>query len=82
MPSVSSFSKKERLINGNDDDIKDGGYTEVAVVDNPLYAENEGEVDTYLKEELATEHEEDEIEVHTIIHHNWQNFIPLYDLAV
>jgi DNA-binding phage protein len=38
-------------------------YTEVAVVDNPLYAENEGEVESYLKETLATEQDEDIIEV-------------------
>ena len=54
MPSVSSFSKKERLINSNDDDIKDGEFTEVAVVDNPLYTENERDVAAYMKE-----HEED-----------------------
>ena len=32
----------------------------MAVVDNPLYAENEGDVEAYLKEDLAAEHEEDE----------------------
>ena len=61
---MSSFSKKERLINGNDDNIRDGEFSEVAVVDNPLYAENEGDIDAYMKEELATEHEDNETEVH------------------
>ena len=33
------------------------------MVDNPLYAEHEGDIEAYLKEDLATEHEEDETEV-------------------
>jgi hypothetical protein len=57
--STSTFSKKERLVNSDDAEGKD--YTEVAVVDNPLYAENEGDVEAYLKEDLAAEYEEDEI---------------------
>lgn len=56
--STSTFSKKERLISSDDAEGKD--YTEVAVVDNPLYAENEGDVEAYLKEDLTAEHEEDE----------------------
>ena len=61
-----SVSKKERLVNDNDAEEKD--YTEVAVVDNPLYGENEGDVEAYLKEDLATEHEEDETnEVYIIV---------------
>ena len=50
------------LINSNEEQ-DGGGYTEVAVVDNPLYAENEGEVAAYMKENLAAEHDEDMIEV-------------------
>ena len=65
MPSIfssNSGSKKEMLINSNEDE--DGrSYTEVAVVDNPLYAENEGEIATYLKEEVGAEHAEGIIEV-------------------
>ena len=56
--SASTFSKKERLVSSDDAEGKD--YTEVAVVDNPLYAENEGDVEAYLKEDLAAEHDEDE----------------------
>ena len=60
--SSCSGSKKEMLINSNEE--QDGrSYTEVAVVDNPLYAENEGDVATYMKEDLAAEHDEDIIEV-------------------
>ena len=36
-------------------------YTEVAVVDNPLYAENEGDVAAYLGEDIEKP-EEDEVE--------------------
>ena len=36
-------------------------YTEVAVVDNPLYAENEGDVENYFNE--AAEYDEDITEV-------------------
>ncbi len=32
-------------------------YTEVAVVDNPLYAENEGDVAAYLEEDEKPEEE-------------------------
>ena len=38
-------------------------YTEVAVVDNPLYAENEGDVAAYLEEDGKPEEEEFEFEV-------------------
>ncbi len=34
-------------------------YTEVAVVDNPLYAENEGDVEAYLGEDIEKPEEED-----------------------
>ena len=54
------------LINSNEDE-DGGGYTEVAVVDNPLYAENEGDVAAYMKEELGEEHEEDILEVQYIL---------------
>lgn len=55
-------SKKEWLINQNEEEdgnasLKD--YT-VAVVDNPLYAENEGDVDAYMKE-LGEDEEELEV---------------------
>ena len=60
MLSNCSGSKKEILINEEQDSKS---YTEVAVVDNPLYAENEGEVEGYLKETLEAEHDEDAIEV-------------------
>lgn len=57
--------KKDKLVNSYDvdeenNDAQSGDYT-VAVVNNPLYAENEGDIDTYLKEELAGR--EDELEV-------------------
>ena len=61
--SGSSFAKKEKLVNSNEDE--DGGYTEVAVVDNPLYAENEGEVAAYLGEEIEKAEDEAEVEVTT-----------------
>ena len=38
-------------------------YTEVAVVDNPLYAENEGDVEAYLAEDIEKPEDEDELEV-------------------
>ena len=57
-PSSSSFAKKERLGGNNskqDDDEEDdksqGGGT-FAVVENPLYAENEGDLDAFVEEEL------------------------------
>ena len=55
-PSGSAFSKKERLGGSNederddDDDVREGDT--FAVVENPLYGENEGDIDAYLKEEL------------------------------
>ena len=54
----NSGSKKDMLINEEEDGKS---YTEVAVVDNPLYAENEGEVAAYLGEDLGKT-EEDEVE--------------------
>lgn len=54
--SGSSIIKKERFKNEDEEDRDD--YT-VAVVDNPLYAENEA--DTFMKEELGEY--EDEIQV-------------------
>ena len=60
MLSNCSGSKKEMLINEERDSKS---YTEVAVVDNPLYAENEGDVEGYLKETLKAEYDEDAIEV-------------------
>lgn len=45
----------------NEQDSK--SYTEVAVVDNPLYAENEGNIEGYLNETLDAEHGEDITEV-------------------
>ena len=41
-------------------------YTEVAVVDNPLYSENEGDVAAYLEEDGKPE-EEFEVEAEVII---------------
>ena len=54
----NSGSKKEMLINEEGDGRS---YTEVAVVDNPLYAENEGDVAAYLGEDLEKP-EEDGVE--------------------
>ena len=41
-------------------------YTEVAVVDNPLYAENEGDVAAYLEGDEKPEEEEFEFEVNNM----------------
>lgn len=58
--SHMSISKKERLVNDYDDkdDNADPGDYTVAVVDNPLYAENEGDVEAYMKEELGMDEDE------------------------
>ena len=58
--SGSAFGKKEKLINEEEDGKS---YTEVAVVDNPLYAENEGDVEAYLEEDAEKPEEEFEAEV-------------------
>ena len=63
MLSNCSGSKKEMLVNEERDSKS---YSEVAVVDNPLYAENEGDVEGYLKETLEAEYDEDAIEVQHI----------------
>lgn len=55
-----TLSKKERLVNSNGEEEGHEDYT-VAVVDNPLYAENEGELNDYLKEEF--EEDKDGLEV-------------------
>ena len=60
--SGSSFAKKKKLVD-NTEEEDGGGYTEVAVVDNPLYAENEGEVAAYLNEELENDEAEADHEV-------------------
>jgi hypothetical protein len=52
--SGSAFGKKERLVYEEEDGKS---YTEVAVVDNPLYAENEGDVAAYLEEDEKPEEE-------------------------
>ena len=62
MLNLNSGSKKERLVDSNEEG--DGkSYTEVAVVDNPLYAENEGDVEAYLAEDIEKPEDEDELEV-------------------
>ena len=56
--------KNQKLINSDEleeDDNDDHNDYTVAVVDNPLYAENEGDIDNYIKEELGED--EDELEV-------------------
>ena len=57
---TNSGSKKEMLVNEEGDGKS---YTEVAVVDNPLYAENEGDVAAYLEGDEKPEEEEFEFEV-------------------
>ena len=55
--------KKEWLISHSEEEDGNTGHNDytVAIVDNPLYAENEGEVDAYLKEELGEEEEDLEV---------------------
>ena len=57
--------KKRQFKNADDDeqdDVNNSEYT-VAIVDNPLYAENEGDIDEFFKTELEGEEEQRENEV-------------------
>ena len=55
LPNSGAFGKKQ-LINEEEDGKS---YTEVAVVDNPLYSENEGDVAAYLGEDLEKPDQEE-----------------------
>lgn len=61
--SGSAFAKKERLGGSNDEECDDEDHTldgdTFAVVENPLYAENEADIAACFKEDL--EESEDEV---------------------
>ena len=61
----SNFKRRQFKNSDEDerDDVNNSEYT-VAIVDNPLYAENEGDIDEFFNTELEGEEEERESEVH------------------
>ena len=61
----SKFKRRQFKNSDEDeqDDVNNSEYT-VAIVDNPLYAENEGDIDEFFNTELEGEEEERESEVH------------------